>query len=306
MSPSLRKALYWIGILLGGSLFFIQVWRGNQSLTSKSIVFANPSGLVLSALFMFSAMGLQMAAWRMLMANLGVGLVWREVLENYVLSFMPRYIPGSFWGYVSRAEWLKQKHDIPYSVSNLGSILEIALIFMGISLVTAVYLFQTPSENNKWLLLALFCSLPLIGWVVIKWVLTSSKLNNLLGKFSVPTPVKFIPFGIWLELSTLHAIAWAFYGASVLWITRSFSPDISVSLINTTFLFAISWTLGFIVIFVPSGLGIREQSLSMLLISLKFLSPDEASGVAVLSRLFALFGEMVWLLIGLVIKRLHT
>jgi hypothetical protein len=306
MSPLLRKTLYWIGILLGGSLFLNQAWRGIQSFSSKSIADVNPVSLLISVGLIMCAMGIQITTWRIMMANLGINLPIREVLERFVLSFLPRYIPGSVWGYVSRAEWLKQNHDTPYLITNWGSILEVALIFMGISLVSGIYLFQTASGNIKWLLLAIFCSLPLIGWFVIKWVLTSSKLNNLLGKFSVPTLVKFIPFGVWLELCTLHTIAWAFYGASVLWIIRSISANYSISLLDTTFLYALSWFLGFIVIFVPSGLGIREQSLSMLLISLKFLSPDEASAVAILSRLLTLFGEMGWLLIGLIIKKLYT
>jgi len=303
MSSPLRKSLYWVGILVGGGLFLNQAWRGYQSISSKSLGIANPWELIVSAGFIISAMGIQIAAWRIMMANLGTSLTGREVLESYVLSFLPRYIPGSVWGYVSRAEWLKQSHGTPYTISNLGSMLEIVLIFTGIGLVSGIYLFETLAGSIKWVLLSLFFSIPLIGWLAIKWGLTSSVFNFLPGKISVSNSFKIFPIRVWLELCALHGFTWVLYGTSVYWIVKLISPDFPVALVDTTFLFAISWLLGFIVPFVPSGLGIREQSLSTLLNSVIFLSPGYASGVAVLSRLLSLSGELVWLVIGVLLKR---
>lgn len=303
MSSPLRKALYWVGILVGGSLFLNQVWRGYESFTTKSIAIIYPVGLWVSVGFIILATGTQIAAWRMMMANLGVIIAWREVLKGFVLSFLPRYIPGSVWGYVSRAEWMKQSYGTPYSISNSGSILEVVLIFMGVCLVSGIYLVENLTGNIRWFLLSLFCLLPLITWGGIRWVLSSSAVQLFLRKHSISNQVKFFPLLVWVVLCGMHAIAWVFYGASVFWIIQSIFPNHSVALANTTFLFSVSWLLGFIVPFVPAGLGIREQSLSTLLISMTLLSAGQASSVAVLSRLLTLLGELVWLAIGVLLKR---
>ena len=107
MRTSLRSRLYWLGLGIGLFFFVGQILRGYQvfsTLTLDVSLLVRLSAAVLAGLV---ALGLQMAAWRYLMQDLGIKLTWRSIIGGYMLSFLPRYVPGSVWGYLSRSEWLK-------------------------------------------------------------------------------------------------------------------------------------------------------------------------------------------------------
>lgn len=293
-----------MGITFGGILFLTQVIQAFQSLLSKSVVIIGPLFISASILFIISASGLQVIAWRLLMNYLGVNISWREVIESFTLSFLPRYVPGSIWGYFSRAEWLKQSHNTPYSISIWGSILDITLIFLGIGLVSVIFIFQSSNIIIKISVSAFFCTILYLGWLITKRAMAI----NLFGKFLNKrlTPIKLnIHFIQWLILCTLHGIAWFLYGASINCIIKSILPNITLAITKTTHLFALSWLLGFIIPFIPSGLGVREQSLSTLLTFNLPLSFSQAINIAIISRLLITFVEINWLIIGFLIRFLH-
>ena len=64
----------------------------------------------------------------------------KSAVRGYVLSFIPKYIPGTIWGYLSRSEWLKVKFNIEYHNSNIGSIYEIVVIFFSSFVIISIYL----------------------------------------------------------------------------------------------------------------------------------------------------------------------
>jgi len=85
----------------------------------------------------------------------------------------------------------------------------------------------------------------------------------------------------------------------------AFDIQHNATVFQATFIFSLSWLIGFAVIVVPSGLGVRELTLHILLVSQLALFPEAASIVAVVSRLLFFLVEVMWLFIGITLLQIE-
>jgi hypothetical protein len=98
----------------------------------------------------------------------------------------------------------------------------------------------------------------------------------------------------------LYVAFWGLHGAALAMVARGLCITQPVPLAAATASMALAWASGFVVLFVPAGLGIREWALSALLVSTTALSSDQASLLAVTARLVLILAELALLLVGLV------
>ena len=87
---------------------------------------------------------------------------------------------------------------------------------------------------------------------------------------------------------------------------QQLSPRISpesytLSWVGTAAVFALAWTVGFVVFFAPAGLGVHESVLSLLLST--FLPVSQAVSIALLSRIAWVVVEAIWILISIWLSR---
>ncbi len=301
-----RKWLYWFGMALGASFFFYQIFQGIKSLTQQKIIFGQPYWIIPAFFLAILVTRLQMLAWQMLMTGLQAHLAWGDVLQGYVLSFIPRYIPGTVWGYITRGEWLNKSFAIPFGVTNLGSVLEMVFILIAnLTWIASGYI------STLWLKFAILIAPLCLAWVV--WTIT---------QWLAPKPVFLIAFGKeaeaavrsfslprWLALTMLMIIFWGLQGLSFQMVIWSFLPtgqSLAWSLTEywtATSSYNLAWFIGFIVLFVPAGLGLRETFLSRLIQEKLSQPAGTASVIAIAFRLVLAFGELIWALVALIINR---
>ena len=104
----------------------------------------------------------------------------------------------------------------------------------------------------------------------------------------------------WMSLIGLHLLLWLCYGIAV-WLTISALGVLPRGgILAATFIFTVAWLVGFLFVFVPAGLGVRELTLSGLLVSNLGLSVGPASAVALIVRAFILLAEAVFVILGMV------
>ncbi len=301
---SWRRALYLAGIGIGGLLFAYQVWNGYQGVVHSALHISHPVLIAVAWGLVEVSFALQMIAWSWLMDSLGSHLSWRQVVEGYTLSFLARYIPGSIWGYVSRGEWLRQDHNVAYSVSHFGSILEILTILTALGLISGIYLASVFVGLYRLILLVLtIIFLPSV-WLILsfvpRWVLSTKLLNKSFGNVAS----LHLSIGTWVAVVMFHLLLWLCYGSLVLFITEAFGIRSEGGLVQYTFLFGLAWVVGFLAVFIPAGLGVREIALSSLLVTSVGLSASQASAVSVMSRLMVACSELLWVGIGIVATRM--
>jgi hypothetical protein len=286
-----RRRLFSLGLGIGVFLFLRQIWLSCQALRDQ-----DSANLVMYFV--------QMVAWLMVMRYLGVSMSLRRTLQGYSLSFLPRYIPGSVWGYWSRSEWLQQSCSVSYGVSVMGSILEaLGLVLTGLFL-SGVYV-TTQLQGGIQIGLGMACAILLMGtWLILPRVATLVGCR-LMKKRGYKTYDMHRSSAAWSAVIILYLLLWTVFGSSLLLASRAIVPLPVSHLPSAVFASSLSWILGFVIVLVPAGLGLRELALSSLLTSHLGLLSWQADLVAVLSRFGLIVAELSWLLVGLVLMIRH-
>ncbi len=287
-------ALRITGTLLGISFLLYQVvssMRGfDWSKLSTSAFEFSLIGLLLSIL----AVVLQMTAWKIVLSGINQNVALADIFSGFSLSFVARYIPGTIWGYLSRSEWLKREHGVPYSVTNLGSVVEtIANLAANLFIVVQGYLFlKNPFLSIVFAILFLFG-----GWAFLNLLLLwepSRKLFHL-----DQNNIQRFPLSKWTVLFMLFIGMWYCYGFGLTVFAGVINIDISlINILEISSIYSLAWFIGFIVPFLPSGLGLREFSLTILMVAQFGLGRAEASFAAIGFRVIVSAAEFIWILYG--------
>src|SRR3990172_1171184 len=302
LTAVILRAVYWVGVAVGGSLFLYQIWVGALSLGEHSFNRSLPINLVIAWASAALAYWLKISAWSLIMGELSVRLPWRRAMRGYTLSFLPRYIPGSIWGYLSRGQWLLDSFGVPYSLTNGGAILE-----MTVAITSCVLIIIAFSAEGMLQVVPAFVTglLPILVWLIVRRVLGWPWVQQWLRSGTVQAPMKTIRLPLWVTVIAMHTIAWLLYGNTLLHILWGFGFEVGTNLPRAVFMFSASWLIGFLVPFVPAGLGFREITLSALLIATVGLVPGQASAISVASRLFVALAELTLVLGGLALGGSH-
>lgn len=240
-----------------------------------------------------------MLAWRALLADLGSRLALRDALSVFGISQLGKYLPGGVWNVVAAAE-IGAGHAIPRhrSVASMGVALLVSVV-SGAAVGAVALPFVSAGALGPW------------GWVVwaapaIAVVLVPPVLNRLIGlalrlggREPLARPLT------WRGLA--HATAWSVAGWLVagvqIWVLAT---GLGMAPSGHTFAlsvagWALAWTVGFLVILVPAGAGVRELVLAGVLAG---VLPGAAAGLAVLvSRVVFTVVDAVYAGIGLLLAR---
>jgi glycosyltransferase 2 family protein len=249
------------------------------------------------ALSLILAIGLstfQSFVWHRILLSSNKKISYRETYRTFSRSIVTRYLPGGIWVFFART----------YVTARLGfskaQVLYLVIVESTVGVLTGccVYIVAQPwaPHNAYLLLLAQFLVV-----VVVVFLSIPDKCISLL-KIVLKKELTIVPIAIKdiLRICILFFVQWVLVGACVVACVHAFvslPPSLLPSVVG---LYAISWVIGFVVIFAPSGIGVREGVLIMLL-NLVIANP-----VAIISAIFIrivmTFGELTNFLVGLVLK----
>lgn len=293
----IRDGLRLLGLTIGLAILTYQGYIGITNLINSG----HPPNLKLLAvpiIISVSATFLQVLAWFVIMKGLKVRVSLRDAIMGYVVNFLPRYIPGAVWGYLSRAEWLHKNYDLDFKTSNWGSIIEIVL---GIdSCLIVIIVFFINSGSKYWgILLAVLFTLLLVPWFFI------SEISKVHSFRSIRNPLMGISIGLkeWGIAVAILSLNWMLYGVilglcAYIYLPYAFVPDLSF-ILKVAALFGASWLIGFLAWVFPAGLGPRELLISQGMSMLFGISIGQASIIAVTVRLVMIFSELFWAVSGI-------
>jgi hypothetical protein len=286
-------------------LLVIQIANATRALVSNAFETAAPALIVVAFGLALVTNALQMWAWSILMEGLGLRMRWRDVVKGYSLSFLPRYIPGTVWGYLSRSEWLYQRHGITHSVANIGSLMEVAAILTANVWAIGIYFVTIVGPPYRVLLIGGGLFLVFGGWIASRGALNWPIVRRHLPRELSAQPPAGPSLTRWSGIILLLTCLWLAYGAMLRIAFAALNPlPFSIppyAIIKFSAIYALGWLVGFLVIFVPAGLGFRELALSKLLTIALGTFSAQASAVSVLSRLLVALSEATWIGVGILI-----
>ncbi len=299
-----RRWLFTLGMILGGAIFVWQTVGALQAFRSQAFSLVRPELIVVAVGCILIVTLLQIGAWRAIMHDLGVPLSWSAGIRGYMLPFVARYIPGMVWGYLSRTHWLATRHRTPPRIANLGAVLEVIGLLLSAALVSAVggVIAQALLITEISLAFALVVTLGVVfaggvtqrfGW--LRRLAARLRAEEWLRELTLRRVAVALPWqaAMWCG----HGVAiWCLIGAIAPWDVRVLAMSVAA--------FALAWSGGFLVVVLPSGLGLREFGLTYVLARFAGLAQSVATGVAVMSRAGVLIGELAFVLVALGLDRL--
>jgi hypothetical protein len=299
----IRQFIQKIGIIIGFLLLLLQLVSGLRAIQENQLLLVRPWLLLPTIFILCVATGIQIIAWIIIMRGFRIRISLIKAIRGYILTFLPRYIPGTFWSYLSRAQWLNQDFRIPFTISNISSLLEVSLAMTASLLIIGIYELCGLSTSQQIFFIILGSVLGITIWKFIGylWGKIKVKVQEYTGNFMLV----FKPY-IWIIGLAILTINLLLHGFAVFLISTAFGINLSPLTFRTFFLlsgiFSLAWLIGFLVLIIPSGLGIRELVFSYLIASEFTINFGQASTIS-LTRIFTILAELIWVGVVLILKQ---
>ena len=277
----LKKTLIGLALIFTYAFLFYNLFRYFKEV-EKLLFQTSPWFLLFSFVFLFLCFPINAYGWCKILHLMGIRVNLRDVLKIMGLTIGSKYIPGKIWYAGGKGLLLKEKGVSPGDSfrSVIFEVLFLILGAMGLSLLLVPYhLFPISVVLYLGMLIFLFKG----GKRFL-----SRYFNKIYPSFLDFFYTLGIFFGVWFLQST-----------GFFWLTKSFYPEINLSLIPQLIgSYSFAWLVGFAVIVMPAGLGVREAT-SYWLLS-KFLPPPVALTLSLATRLWIIIGDTLFaMLIGI-------
>lgn len=214
-----------------------------------------------------------------------------RAIRIWMVSSIVRYIPGGVWSYISRAE---QIHHEKVNLATFSVSLWLETIFVASSSLAVGFpaLLQASGlKLSPWYMVGMFFLLSLGVHPKILSLLSfiPGRIGLAFSKVKLPNVMHI--FAIYCY----YCLFWFLFGAVFVYVVNMITPLDYRSWLPVGSSLALGFFAGFIVLFIPSGIGVREATLYYLLIP--HMSENQAMVIAISSRLWIMTGEVLSLLL---------
>lgn len=232
--------------------FFIPRWQALQ--LSDRLGTLSGLWIVAAAIFAAAFYILGLLIWIMILRNLGSQPSLHMTARAYVLSLLAKYIPGNVAAHGVRTQ-LAMSAGVPVLILMQSFLLE-AIFAIGtaavISIPGTMYFFPNVADRFFTWVIALI-ALVLVGIAAAR----RSRLATVKG-FRLSGPGGWTDY---LKIGVLYFLVWLASGAAHWCLANAINVHSIARLPHLIVAVPVSWVLGFVSIFAPAGLGVREAVL---------------------------------------------
>ncbi len=247
----------------------------------------NYGQLILTVVFHLCAVVIALSGWHSIINKLGQAGDRLLNARIYCYSAMAARLPGVAWEIATRAVLYSQA-GVSKAVVGLASLLELGLIVLsGIILYIALVPFTVPYANLG--------SLPFVIALAFGLVLSNPRLVTLVVRsFRNDAAVVSLTYRDTVAWLLIYLPVWVM-GGLVLYSTVATIYDLELKYaLQVIADWTISGVLMLFLTFVPSSLGLKEVTLTLLLS--RYLPEHVAVAAAILARLLTTAYSIVWML----------
>lgn len=254
--------------------------------------------LAISFIWLFIYLLIFVLVWAKILRELGEDIRFSEAFWIITTSQLAKYVPGGIWYTLGRVYLCKTK-KLNSGIVFLSVIIETCLLLltsMIIFLIAIAFTQKAVSVNPLILILIV---------VVLLFMLHPYFLNRLtnfgLKVLKKPEIKLTIEYKKLLNLSVYFFGLWCAQIIGFYFLINAIMPISFGEIFNLGGAYTLSWMSGFIVLFAPGGLGVREGMMTLLLSPL--LPTPLAIAISFISRVWITVFEVIVFFIGLLVKR---
>ena len=216
-----------------------------------------PGWLVLSALLVWAMYALLIVAWRMMLAGWGQRLDGWTAARIWTVSSLGKYLPGKVWAIAGMALLAQRAGIAAWAATGSAVVLQVLAIGTGAA-VAGLTGRQAIAAADPRLgaVLGVLIAGAVAGVALLLWPAFLRRLLRLAAPDAEARgtpPVAGIAFGILANL-----VAWLGYGLALWLLARGLLPSVGLDPALAIAVFTASYLAGFLALFAPGGIGVRE------------------------------------------------
>jgi hypothetical protein len=285
----LRAAQWLVGLAIIG--FAARSLLGNwQALRSQPLEFQLDPGWVVSSILLVWTMyaGL-IVAWRTVLAGWGQRLDGWSAARIWTVSSLGKYLPGKVWAVAGMALMAQRVGVAPWAATGSAVVLQVLAIGTGAAVagLTGRRALEA-AHPGAGVALVLLIAAALAGVALLLW---PPFLHRLL-RFAAPdAEARGAPAAGGIVVGIVaNAVAWVGYGIALWCLARGVLPHAGLRPMLAVAVFTASYLAGFLALFAPGGLGVREGLFILMLQGP--LGIGAATALALASRLLLTVTEL--------------
>ncbi len=261
----------------------------------------NLVNLLISFIFLFINFLIFVKAWQKIIRSLSNTITFVNAFWIMSASQLAKYVPGGIWFALGRI-FLGKGESLKAETIGISVVIETVLtLLVGIVLFFSSMFSTTYGFDQNWVFLI---PIALLFMVLLHPMIMNKLINralHILKRQEIHFHITYLKifflslyfFGLWIA----QIIGFYFLINSIYTIPFS-------KIFNLAAAYTLSWMSGFIVIFAPGGLGVREGMMSLLLSS--FIPSPLAIAISFLSRIWITIFEVVVFFVGIAVHKSST
>jgi hypothetical protein len=260
---------------------------------------ARPNWLSLAAsgVVVLATYALLIETWRVLLRGWQHDIPFLDAARIWTVSNLGKYLPGKVWS-ITALVVMTREYGVPAAEGGAASVL--------LTLINTLVGFVVAIVAGASLLALPRGAVAVIAVLALAVLATPSalpRLGLLAGKvLGRPIVLRPIAHRVLLLAGALTAVAWLMYGVAFWLFTIGVLGRAPGALSDYVAVFAGSYLIGFVAIFAPAGVGVREEAMSVALKRVGFAT-GPAYLLVVASRLWLTALEVIPPLIFLAFVR---
>jgi hypothetical protein len=248
-----------------------------------------PGWLVLSLVLIWLMYALLILAWRSMLSGWGQRLDGWSAARIWILSSLGKYIPGKVWAVAGMALLSQQAGVAPWAATGSAVVMQVLAIGTGAAVagLAGAHILES-AQQGAGAVLALLVAGAIISVGLLLW---PPFLRRLLRLAAPQAAGERQPTGrgIVVGIAT-NIVAWLGYGLALWLLGRGLLPTSGLGLRLAIAVFTASYLAGFLALFAPGGIGVREGLFILML--QEPLGVGAATSLALASRLLLTAAEL--------------
>ena len=243
------------------------------------------AGVLAASLAVLASYAVLIATWRGTVRAWGERLPAGEAARIWFISNLGRYVPGKVWQIGAMGVMAKQAGVAPEAAVGSALVVSLVHLLVGFAVVAvaggSLLRHYVPAGSPLPAVLAALSAGVLAAPWLLPWVArTASRLTG--RTFAVPA---LPPRAIWLAAAG-SAVAWLLQGLGFHLLGAAVLGHATGDAASSVAVYTLSYQLGFVALFAPGGIGVREGTLHALLVTAGLATAPEATLLVVVSRLW--------------------
>jgi uncharacterized membrane protein YbhN (UPF0104 family) len=281
------QALVGLSIVLFAIRSLVRNW---DQLRSQPLEWQlRPGWLVLSLVLIWLMYALLILGWRSLLSGWGQRLDGWSAARIWILSSLGKYIPGKVWAVAGMALLSQRAGVAAWAATGSAVVMQVLAIGTGAAVagLAGAHILEAAQPGARAILVLLIAG-ALLSVGLLLWPPFLRRLLRLAAPQAVGERQPS-GRGIVVGIAT-NIVAWLGYGLALWLLGRGLLPMSGLGLRLAIAVFTASYLAGFLALFAPGGIGVREGLFILMLQGP--LGVGAATSLALASRLLLTVAEL--------------